>query len=59
MWPHAAAPPPTTFAQDTTDFIGHSVALHRDDSYLTQPALATVSRIKLYYDSLCRCVFVF
>uniref|UniRef100_A0A7S0WVJ5 Guanosine nucleotide diphosphate dissociation inhibitor n=1 Tax=Chlamydomonas leiostraca TaxID=1034604 RepID=A0A7S0WVJ5_9CHLO len=40
--------------EDTTDFIGHSVALHRDDAYLAQPALPTVLKIKLYYESLFR-----
>lgn len=33
---------------------GHSIALHRDDSYLTQPAITTVLKIKLYYESLFR-----
>lgn len=32
------------FNEDTTDFIGHSIALHRDDAYLTQPAILTVRR---------------
>lgn len=38
----------------TIDFIGHAVALHCDDSYLTQPALHTIEKIKLYNDSLQR-----
>lgn len=38
----------------TIDFIGHALALHRDDAYLDQPALPTVTRIKLYHDSLTR-----
>lgn len=38
----------------TVDFIGHAIALHNDDSYLGQPALATVEKIKLYNDSLQR-----
>ncbi|KAF5842230.1 GDP dissociation inhibitor [Dunaliella salina] len=41
-------------SQDTTDFVGHSIALHRDDSYLTQPAIFTVTKMKLYHDSLFR-----
>jgi Rab GDP dissociation inhibitor len=27
--------------EDTADFIGHALALHRDDAYLSQPALPT------------------
>lgn len=38
----------------TIDFIGHALALHRDDNYLDQPALPTVEKIKLYHDSLLR-----
>lgn len=37
---------------NTIDFIGHSIALHRDDSYLDQLALPTIKRIKLYMESL-------
>nr|CAB3495526.1 unnamed protein product [Digitaria exilis] len=32
---------------DTVDFIGHALALHRDDSYLDEPALDTVKRMKV------------
>ncbi|KAJ6917294.1 hypothetical protein NC652_019609 [Populus alba x Populus x berolinensis] len=39
---------------DTIDFIGHALALHLDDSYLDQPALDFVKRMKLYADSLAR-----
>ncbi|ONK77337.1 uncharacterized protein A4U43_C02F5490, partial [Asparagus officinalis] len=35
-------------------FIGHALALHRDDSYLNEPALDTVKRMKLYAESLLR-----
>lgn len=38
--------------QSTVDFIGHAIALHRDDQYLLAPALPTVEKIKLYHDSL-------
>ncbi|GMI74652.1 RAB GDP-dissociation inhibitor [Hibiscus trionum] len=39
---------------DTIDFIGHALALHKDDSYLDQPALSFVKRMKLYAESLAR-----
>lgn len=42
--------------QSTIDFIGHALALHRDDAYLTQPAILTANKIKLYYESLMRYV---
>lgn len=38
----------------TIDFIGHAIALHRDDGYMTRPAASTVAKIKLYYDSMMR-----
>jgi len=38
----------------TVDFIGHAIALHRDDSYMGQPAYDTVMKVKLYYNSLTR-----
>lgn len=38
----------------TIDFIGHAIALHRDDSYISQSALDTVLKVKLYYSSLTR-----
>ncbi|KAE8685549.1 Guanosine nucleotide diphosphate dissociation inhibitor [Hibiscus syriacus] len=39
---------------NTVDFIGHALALHRDDRYLDEPALDTVKRMKLYAGSLAR-----
>lgn len=39
---------------NTCDFVGHALALYRDDTYLTKPCLETVKRIKLYSDSLAR-----
>ncbi|KAL6347465.1 hypothetical protein AAG906_025710 [Vitis piasezkii] len=39
---------------DTIDFIGHSLALHSDDSYLDEPAMEFVKRMKLYAESLAR-----
>ncbi|SOV01270.1 probable GDI1 - GDP dissociation inhibitor [Ustilago sp. UG-2017a] len=38
----------------TKDFIGHSMALHLDDSYLQRPARETYDRIILYTSSLAR-----
>ncbi|KNC47897.1 rab GDP dissociation inhibitor [Thecamonas trahens ATCC 50062] len=39
---------------NTVEFIGHAVALNKDDSYLTRPARETFDRMKLYADSLAR-----
>lgn len=39
---------------DTVEAIGHALALHLDDLYLTQPALPTVMRIQLYMRSMLR-----
>jgi len=39
---------------DTIDFIGHALALYLNDDYLEQPALESVERIKLYFESLSR-----
>lgn len=38
----------------TVDFVGHALALHRDDAYMRRPAAPTVQRIKLYYESMVR-----
>jgi len=40
--------------ENTCDFVGHALALYRDDSYLSQPALDAIKRIRLYSDSLAR-----
>lgn len=40
--------------KNTQDFTGHALALYRDDDYLQQPAIMTITRIKLYSDSLAR-----
>ncbi|OVA10485.1 Rab GDI protein [Macleaya cordata] len=39
---------------NTVDFIGHALALHKDDSYLDGPAMDFVKRMKLYAESLAR-----
>ncbi|GAB2292030.1 hypothetical protein Dimus_026278 [Dionaea muscipula] len=39
---------------DTVDFIGHALALYFADSYLDQPAMDFVKRMKLYAESLAR-----
>ncbi|KAL5984932.1 hypothetical protein ACLOJK_038769 [Asimina triloba] len=39
---------------NTVDFIGHALALHRDDLYLNEPAMDTIKRMKLYAESLAR-----
>lgn len=40
--------------KNTQDFTGHALALYLDDDYLTSPASQTITRIKLYSDSLAR-----
>jgi len=40
--------------QNVADFVGHAMALHSDDSYLSQPCLETFDRIRLYCESLMR-----
>jgi len=40
--------------EETQQFVGHAMALHRDDSYLDQPAEITIDAIKLYMDSMQR-----
>ena len=38
---------------NTVDFIGHALALHRDDHYLDEPALDTVKRMKVSIQGYC------
>ncbi|KAJ9056026.1 Rab GDP dissociation inhibitor alpha [Entomophthora muscae] len=38
----------------TQDFIGHALALHLDDDYISKPAYETYERIKLYVSSMAR-----
>eukprot|EP00657_Telonema_sp_P-1_P004936 TRINITY_DN21958_c0_g1_i1.p1 TRINITY_DN21958_c0_g1~~TRINITY_DN21958_c0_g1_i1.p1 ORF type:complete len:368 (+),score=101.43 TRINITY_DN21958_c0_g1_i1:172-1275(+) len=40
--------------EGTIDFVGHALALHRDDGYRERPAKETFDRIKLYADSMAR-----
>lgn len=40
--------------ENTSDFVGHALALHRDDKYLNAPCSETLKRIKLYSESLAR-----
>lgn len=37
---------------NTTDFIGHAVALYTNDDFLEQPSAETISKIKLYMSSI-------
>jgi len=39
---------------DTIDFIGHAMALHDNDEYISKPALDTVKKIRLYGESVLR-----
>jgi len=39
---------------DTIDFLGHALALYREDSYLELPAKPTVDRMELYANSVAR-----
>lgn len=37
---------------NTIDFVGHAVALHTNDDFLSRPAIETIEKIKLYMDSI-------
>jgi len=43
-----------SLSSTTKDFVGHSIALHRDDDYLSQPAADTVRKMQLYFQSMLR-----
>jgi len=38
--------------ENTVDFLGHAVALFRDDDYLEQPAIESLKKVQLYMESL-------
>merc|ERR1712218_267084 len=40
--------------ENTSDFVGHALALFRNDDYLKEPCAEALKRIKLYSDSLAR-----
>jgi len=40
--------------ENTCDFVGHALALYRDDSYRSKPCPEALGRIKLYSESLAR-----
>lgn len=37
---------------NTIDFLGHAVALYRDDQYLEKPAVDCIKKVQLYVESL-------
>lgn len=37
---------------NTIDFVGHALAMYRDDSFLDQPAIDAINKIKLYMESI-------
>eukprot|EP00010_Vexillifera_abyssalis_P003541 CAMPEP_0201560094 /NCGR_PEP_ID=MMETSP0173_2-20130828/78084_1 /ASSEMBLY_ACC=CAM_ASM_000268 /TAXON_ID=218659 /ORGANISM="Vexillifera sp., Strain DIVA3 564/2" /LENGTH=447 /DNA_ID=CAMNT_0047974523 /DNA_START=27 /DNA_END=1370 /DNA_ORIENTATION=+ len=43
-----------SLSSGTKDFIGHALALHTEDDYLEKPALPTIKKIRLYFESLAR-----
>jgi len=38
--------------KSTMDFIGHALALYRDETWLEKPAIETIERVRLYHESL-------
>lgn len=43
-----------SLSENTRDFIGHAIALYRDEDYLNQPAVEMVKRMQLYFQSILR-----
>jgi len=37
---------------NTIDFLGHAVALYKDDAYLNAPAIECLKKVQLYMESL-------
>jgi Rab GDP dissociation inhibitor len=40
--------------ENSQDFVGHALALHRDEGYKGAPCVDTITRIQLYGDSIAR-----
>merc|ERR1719284_623936 len=40
--------------ENTCDFVGHSLALYRDDEYKTRPCIESINKVKLYATSLAK-----
>merc|ERR1712100_551037 len=38
----------------TIDFLGHAVALYRDDAYLKEPAVKCIERVQMYWEGIAR-----
>jgi len=38
--------------KSTMDFVGHALALYRDETWLEKPCFETIERVKLYHESL-------
>jgi len=41
-----------SLGEGVIDIVGHALALYRDETWLQEPAIATIERIMLYFDSL-------
>jgi Rab GDP dissociation inhibitor len=41
-----------SLGEGVTDIVGHALALYRDETWLQEPAINTIERIMLYFDSL-------
>jgi len=40
--------------ENTIDFIGHAVALYTNDNFMNRPAIESIEKIRLYFDSIGR-----
>lgn len=38
--------------ENTIDFVGHAVAMYRDDGYLSRPAIELIRKAQLYIESI-------